>query len=343
MTDENRPTSPIPITVIMPVFNGADYIRKSLPPLLAMKERGEVLEVIVVDDVSTDNTPQVARALGAEVLTMERNSGPGAARNRAATQAKGDILWLVDADVVAHPDAAAGIQAAFDDPEVVAVFGSYDDQPPAKNFSSQYKNMIHHYYHQEGQREASTFWSGCGALRKTAFLAVGGFDVELFDRPAVEDIELGYRLRAAGGRISLVPEIQATHLKIWSFFEMIRTDIFSRAVPWARLMIAQGGLTDDLNVGKAERLRAVLAGIFVLVIAAAIFGLVPYWAPFAMFAFTLAANAKLFGFFLSRKGPFFALSALLFHQLYYLYSSAAFSFCWFENALGFNRPARAES
>lgn len=327
----------------MPVFNGADYIRESLPPLLAMKERGEVTEVIVVDDVSTDDTPQIAREFGADVLTTPRQSGPGAARNMAAAQAKGEILWLVDADVVAHPDAAAGIRKAFDDPEVVAVFGSYDDQPPAKNFSSQYKNMIHHFYHQKGQSEASTFWSGCGALRKSAFLDVGGFNVALFDRPSVEDIELGYRLRAAGGRISLVPEIQATHLKFWSFFEMIRTDIFRRAIPWARLMISQGGITDDLNVGKTERLRAVLAGLFVLVIGAALIGAVPYWAPIAAFAVTVAANATLFRFFLSRKGLIFAVAALLFHQLYYLYSSAAFSFCWFESALGFNRPANENS
>lgn len=343
MTAEISSPSPLSITVIMPVFNGADYIRESLLPLLAMRDRGEVLEVIVVDDVSTDETPQIAREFGADVLTMTRQSGPGAARNKAAAQAQGEILWLVDADVVAHADAAAGIRKAFDDPEVVAVFGSYDDEPPAKNFSSQYKNMIHHFYHQKGQREASTFWSGCGALRKSAFLDVGGFDVALFDRPSVEDIELGYRLRAAGGRISLVPEIQATHLKFWSFFEMIRTDIFRRAIPWARLMISRGGITDDLNVGKAERLRAVLAGVFALVVGAALVGLLPLWAPVAAFACTLAANTKLFGFFLRRKGPFFAVAALLFHQLYYVYSSAAFSFCWFENALGFNRPANANS
>lgn len=331
------------ISVIMPVFNGADYIVQSLPPLIAMRDRGEILEVIVVDDVSTDATPAVAADLGATVMAMAVNGGPGAARNKAAAEVRGDIIWLVDADVVVHDDAAGYIRAAFASPDVVAMFGSYDDVPPAPNFSSQYKNLIHHFYHQRGQRKASTFWSGCGVIRRAEFLAAGGFDVALFDRPSVEDIELGYRLLATGKQILLEPDFQSTHLKVWAFTEMIRTDIFCRAIPWGRLMLARGGVTDDLNVGKAERARAVLAGLFALSVFAAIIAVAPLWLPVAMLGAAVAANAKLFDFFMKRKGLPFALAALLFHQVYYVYSSAAFAFCWFENKLGMAPapPARA--
>lgn len=340
--DASGPDDPadLTISVIMPVFNGVEYIVQSLPPLIAMRERGEILEVIVVDDVSTDTTPAIAADLGASVMAMATNGGPGAARNKAAAQARGDIIWLVDADVVVHDDAADYVRASFAEPDVVAMFGSYDDVPPAPNFASQYKNLIHHFYHQGGRRKASTFWSGCGALRRAAFLDVGGFDVALFDRPSVEDIELGYRLLATGKQILLEPDFQSTHLKVWGFAEMIRTDIFRRAIPWGRLMLARGGVTDDLNVGKAERARAFLAGLFVLSVLGTLATLTPLWLPAALLGAAVAANAKLFGFFLKRKGLPFALGALLFHQLYYLYSSAAFVFCWLENILGIG-PAPA--
>ena len=203
------------ISVIMPVYNGRDFIPRSLPPLIAMLRRGELSEVIVVDDTSSDETPTLAAEMGARVIPSGGRLGPGGARNQAAKLALGEILWFVDADVVVHDDAARELRGAFSEPGIVAAFGSYDDVPPAQNFLSQYKNLVHHFYHHRGRTEASTFWAGCGGVRKDAFLKVGGFDVVRYTRPSIEDIELGYRLRAAGGRIVLSPALQGTHLRIY--------------------------------------------------------------------------------------------------------------------------------
>ena len=63
-----------------------------------------------------------------------------------------------------------------ENPDIAAVFGSYDDEPAEKNFLSQYKNLVHHYVHQQSSSEAVTFWAGCGAIRKEIFFSVGGFD-----------------------------------------------------------------------------------------------------------------------------------------------------------------------
>ncbi|MDH3314532.1 MAG: glycosyltransferase [Gammaproteobacteria bacterium] len=322
----DRPT----ISVIMPVYNGRAFIARSLSPLLDMLHRGELLEVIVVDDTSTDDTAVMAEAMGARVMPSGGRLGPGGARNEAAAQAKGDILWFVDADVIVHDDAARELQRAFAEPGVTAVFGSYDDQPPAKNFLSQYKNLVHHFYHHRGHRDASTFWAGCGGVRKEAFLAVDGFDVVRYTRPSIEDIELGYRLRAAGGRIVLWPALQGTHLKVWRFFNLIHTEVFCRAIPWSRLMLSQTGLVNDLNVGTGERMRAVVAGIFFVGTAASLHPAVPGWVALASFGAIALANGSLLRLFYRRKGPVFALGALLFHQVYYLYSSAAFAWCWLE-------------
>ena len=322
------------VSVIMPVYNGQEFIAQSLPPLIDMVRRGELEEVIVVDDSSTDDTAAAAEAMGARVMPSGGRLGPGGARNKAAKQARGSILWFVDADVVVHENAARELKRAFSESGATAVFGSYDDQPPARNFLSQYKNLVHHFYHHRGRRDASTFWAGCGGVRKDAFLAAGGFDVERYKRPSIEDIELGYRLRAAGGRIVLWPELQGTHLKVWRLFNLIHTEIFCRAIPWSRLMLSRSGLVDELNVGKSERLRALLAGLFVVGIVLSLHPDVPVWTALAMLIVIALANLQLLNLFFRRKGALFALCGLLFHQLYYLYSSTAFSWCWLEHRFG---------
>ena len=313
----------------MPVFNGSGFLEQSLRPLIEMLGRKEILEVIVVDDGSTDGSAKMAERLGARTLHTGGRLGPGAARNLAAEEAAGDIVWFVDADVIVHPDAADRICEDFSEPTVSAVFGSYDDRPTAENFLSQYKNLVHRFYHQHGKSDASTFWAGCGAVRTDHFREAGGFDTRRYTRPSIEDIEFGYRLCASGKRVLLNPSVQGTHLKHWTLFSLVHTDIVRRAIPWSRLMLENSGFIDDLNVSVGERLRAVLAGLFAFTCIAALLNLIDWW----LFAGTLiavfACNWKLARYFQRRKGTMFAVAAVLFHQIYYLYSSAAYVWAWF--------------
>ncbi|MFZ5618359.1 MAG: glycosyltransferase [Pseudomonadota bacterium] len=330
------------ISVIVPAYNAAHYLALSLPPLIRMRERGEVAEVLVVDDCSPDpGNIEMAERLGATIIRMKQNGGPGAARNHAAKLATGDILWLVDADVVAHETGAALIREAFGDPQVSAVFGSYDRNPPAKNFASQYKNLVHRYYHQRGKEESDTFWSGCGAIRKSVYLDLGGFDGARYGRPSIEDIEFGFRMRKAGWKIRLVPELLGTHLKRWKLSEVVRTDIFQRAVPWSHLILSGRGMNNDLNVSSKERLKAGVAGLWVLGLLASL--VPPLWpaAPTAAVMLTAGVgllNADLAGFFRGNRGLRFALIATAYHQAYYIYSAATFSLC----ALAYHLGGRKE-
>lgn len=326
-----QPSQPT-VSVIMPVYNGAHFIDKSLPPLLRMLEQGDLSEVIVVDDSSTDNTSEIAMQMGARVVPSGGRLWNGGARNRGVQEAIGDLMWFVDADVVVHDDAIQHLINGFSEPDVVAVFGSYDDHPPQKNFLSIYKNLVHHYYHQHGRLEVSSFWAGCGAVRKDAFLQVGGFglwDFKFWDY-VLEDVELGYRLRETGGRTLLLAGMQGTHLKEWRFFNLMYTEIFLRALPWSRLMLTQTGTANDLNVGPGERFRAILAGLLVYCMVAIGLRILPWWSLLVMIIITAFANLKLVKLFSRRKGLMFAFGGLLFHQFYYLYSGAAFVWCWFE-------------
>lgn len=329
------------ISVIMPVYNGTGFIPRSLPPLLAMQQRGEILEVIVIDDGSTDDTLQMAGQMGAKVLSSGGRLGPGGARNQAAEVARGDILWFVDADVVLHADAARRLLPGFAEPQVVAVFGSYDSDPPARNFFSRYKNLVHHYYHHRASEEAQTFWSGCGAVRRDAFLAAGGFNVERYKHPSIEDIELGHRLINAGGRIRLLRDVQCTHLKVWQFGNLIHTEIFRRAIPWSRLILnSGGGIPNDLNVGMSEQVRAIVAALLLVSIFATLLGFISPPLLLVPLLLVLVANREIIQFFNRSGGPVFATRALLFHQVYYLYSASSFAWVVMERVVAkiFNIP-----
>jgi glycosyltransferase involved in cell wall biosynthesis len=318
---------PLTISAVMPVYNGRSYLEQSLPPLAAMLARGELLELVVADDGSTDGSGELCRAQGAQVVTTGGRKGPAEARNVASKLARGEILWFVDADVVAHGDVARRLQPSFAEASVVAVFGSYDDAPPWPAFASQYMNLRHHAVHQRSPGEAFSFWSGLGAVRREAFLAAGGYDAARYLMPSIEDIDLGYRLRASGGRILLVPEIQGTHLKRWTLKGVIETDIQMRALPWARLLIERPEIPLHLNVRSSERAKALLAGLLLASLPAALLGLLPWWAPLALLALAWAVNRPLFAVFARRNGLGFALAALAFHQLHYVYAAAAYVWC----------------
>lgn len=320
----------VTISVVMPAFRAEALLPRVLAPLLAMRARGELDEILVVDDRSPDRTAEVARGLGVRVLTTPQNGGPGLARNLAAEHAEGEVLWFVDSDVIAWEDGALKLAEHFSDPDVAAVFGSYDAAPDGKHWFSRYKNLMHRFYHQTAKRDAQTFWAGCGAVRKEMFRQIGGFDVETYKVPSIEDIELGYRIRRAGGRIVLDPTLLGKHLKVWTPRNAIHTDIFRRALPWSRLMIAREGVANDLNTSHGERLKAVVAGLLLASLLS--LPLMPALWPLVLglAALALVLNHT-FAVFLYRNGGLgFAAGALIYHQLYYVYSSAAFAWCLFE-------------
>ena len=188
-------------------------IRSTAPPL----------EVIVVSDGDVSGSYRAAAEFGFTVLQLAQTGGPARARNFGARAARGEVLMFLDADVELHEDALFEVGRSFAaDAALDAVFGSYDDAPGADNFLSQYRNLLHHYTHQTSREEASTFWSGCGAIRRDVFLKMGGFD-EKYRRPSIEDIELGYRLTRAGHRVRINKKVQGKHLKEWRAASVLHT------------------------------------------------------------------------------------------------------------------------
>ena len=191
------------------------------------------------------------------VVTEPHGCHPSAARNIGVTQTTGDVLVFVDADVEVRADTLARLRGAFDgDPALAATFGSYDDSPAVSGVVSTFRNLLHHQVHQDSPGTASTFWTGLGAVRRSAFDAVGGFDPSL---RYLEDVDFGMRLSAGGYPIVLEPAIQGKHLKRWSLWAMIRTDFVGRAIPWVELLLRHRHSTGTLNLGWRHRLSALAA------------------------------------------------------------------------------------
>jgi glycosyltransferase involved in cell wall biosynthesis len=145
------------VSVIIPVHNGGEHINKCLDALLASSYPS--FEIIMVDDCSNDGRAAIARQKGIILLQLSKQSGPAVARNFGAQHARGDIILFVDSDVLVYPETIELLVADFlHNHNVVAVFGSFDDDPHERNFVSQYKNLFHHFHHQYANTEAFSFW-----------------------------------------------------------------------------------------------------------------------------------------------------------------------------------------
>jgi glycosyltransferase involved in cell wall biosynthesis len=283
------------------------------------------MELIVVADGDTDGSFQRAKEFGAKVSRFPSSGGPGRARNLGAAKAQGELLLFVDADVAVPPNIIGRVSTMFAlEPGIDALFGSYDEDPAESNFLSQYRNLLHHYIHQEGNEDASTFWGACGAIRRDVFLSNGGFD-ERYARPSVEDIEFGYRLKKTGHRIQLCKCLQVKHLKRWDAITVLKADFFQRALPWTEIILREGNWINDLNITLSGRasvtLTLLLASLLVLT----------WWQPFVLAAagvvalILLAVNVRLYRFFFRKRGLQFTIQSIPWHWLYFFYSGIAFA------------------
>jgi len=251
----------VSISVVIPACNAEEHLRHCLK---ALRESNDIsAEIIVVDDGSKDGTSAVAELFGARLLHTERRMGPAFARNLGARQAVGDIVLFLDADVCVRHETLTRIRDDFErDPQLDALIGSYDTEPSSPDFVSQYRNLMHSYVHQTGSERASTFWSGCGAIRREVFLKHSGFS-ESYGRPAIEDIELGYRLIRANHKILLDHDLLVKHLKRWTFWSLLKTDILDRGIPWTELILRDGTMPNDLNLQLSQRVSVAL--VFTLI------------------------------------------------------------------------------
>jgi glycosyltransferase involved in cell wall biosynthesis len=259
----------VKISVIVPAYRAARTIEACIDALLSAGFRSG--EIVVVDDGSTDNTVALVRAKGIEPVRLKGNQGAAQARNAGARQSDGNILFFVDSDVLVYPNVRSRLETFFaEHPDHAGVFGSYDDAPPTPTRVSRVRNLLHHHVHQMSGGPISSFWTGCGALRRADFEAGGGFRT---GDEMIEDVGLGLRLAKLGRPVIVDPEILCTHLKQWTWGGFARTDYRHRAIPWTRMMLdpANRDLAHILNAGARGKAAVIAVGLSLVSLPLALF------------------------------------------------------------------------
>ncbi|HEY8565386.1 MAG TPA: glycosyltransferase family 2 protein [Beijerinckiaceae bacterium] len=177
---------------------------------------GQGVPTIVVDNASTDGSAALAEARGARVLRLGRNEGYGRANNRGVAAADAPFALILNPDVILDDGAAAALvasaarlpDAAILAPRLVEADGRVFFQPRS-HLAPYLKNPGGRLHVPEGEA-CTPFVSGaCLLVRRDAFLALGGFDENIF--LFYEDDDLCRRAADAGHSILYVPQAGARH------------------------------------------------------------------------------------------------------------------------------------
>lgn len=312
--------------IIIPTYNSA----ATLDALLASLARQTFtdFEVCVVDDASTDATPEVLARHGFPHARMDANSGPAACRNRGAALTRAPWLVFTDADTEFLPDTLARLHAALERSGADALVGSYAGRPANAGFAPAYKALWEYCMIDQmlrlddaGVAEIGTWAPRPGAIRRPAFEAVGGFDTG-FRGADLEDMELGYRLCAAGHRIVLDPAVRIRHHYPATPWRELRA-FARRSHLWMRMFAGRRQLDRHGEGGPAQAL-------------AHLTGFAAFWAALAGPLVHPAAGAAAGGLLV----VYFALNRRLLRLAWGWYgpgfAAAAAAYCWLHTVvLGF--------
>ncbi|MEV2217453.1 glycosyltransferase family A protein [Streptomyces sp. NPDC050997] len=187
------------VSVIVPNYNYA----KSLPLCLKAIQDQDYpsIEIVLIDDCSTDDSVVVAAALGVEAVSTGTNGGVSVARNLGAARARGEILLFVDSDVALAPDAVTqAVRLLLATPDLGAVCGIYDPDPLIRDSRmEEYRCLQQYYALVSSEGRISTVHTNTFAIRADVFAELDGFNPQLRH---TEDQDFGLRLAMRYGALS---------------------------------------------------------------------------------------------------------------------------------------------
>lgn len=208
------------VSIIVPTWNGAARITRCLEALRSLNT-DRAVEILVIDDGSTDGTGDVVHSFPDVRLISQTNSGPAAARNRGALEARGEILVFTDDDCVPVPDWLEALLEPFADPEVVGSKGAYLTRQRglvARFVQLEYEDR---YRIMAPNVDIDFIDTYSAAFVRERFLEMNGFDTS-FPVACAEDIELSYRMSARGWKMRFAPAARVFHThpsSLWRYLK----------------------------------------------------------------------------------------------------------------------------
>jgi glycosyltransferase involved in cell wall biosynthesis len=214
LTEQGRPdnvrsTRAPRVTVIVPVYNGAAFITGCLAALDAQTIPPEDYEVIVVDDASTDETPDLVRRFIAtararvHLIVRPHNGGQAAGRNDALKEAAGELVAFTDSDCEPAPDWLERALHRFAvEPALAGIEGRTVPKGSVGTLTHQMTNVT------------GGHWMTCNVFyRREAIARTGGFD-ERF-RTFLEDSDVAFAVQENGGSIAWDPDVLVEHVVLY--------------------------------------------------------------------------------------------------------------------------------
>jgi len=206
-------TDPPFVSVIIPVRNRPEEIKACLQSLVGLDYPLEKFEIIVVDDASTDHTPEVIKEFNLHLISLKENKKASFCRNLAAQKAKGDILAFIDSDCISDPLWLSELIPAFKDPAIGAVGGRVDsffNTSVLDKYEQVKSSLIMGTHAKRSQKNENFFYvPSCNLLvKKDLFLKIDGFKEELV---VGEDVDLCWRLQDAGYHVEFRPSGKIFH------------------------------------------------------------------------------------------------------------------------------------
>ncbi len=212
------------LSIVIPTYNGASRIARCLHALLE-QTASRAAEIVVVSDGSTDETARIVSQIAAHApqlrLIEQPNSGPAAARNRGAMEARGQILLFTDDDCVPESTWLQAMLESFLDPHVVGAKGVYRTSQRslvARFVQVEYEDK---YRLMASLPSIDFIDTYSAAFLRDRFLEMGGYDSS-FPVACAEDVELSYRMSTRGWTMKFVPDAVVFHTHPDTFYKYLK-------------------------------------------------------------------------------------------------------------------------